>query len=491
MANITIRNLDDEVKELLRQLAAQNNLSMEEQARLMIRAAVEGQLGPTSRIEQIEATLRELASNKAGPSPEPASPAKPRSGSLSSKRILLIIGGGIAAYKVLDLIRRLRERGAFVRPVMTAAAQEFVTPLSVGALSADHVFTDLFDRKDEHDIGHIRLSREADLIVVAPATADLMAKLSNGLANDLASTVLLATNKPVLMAPAMNPRMWAHPATRRNRSQLEKDGIKFVGPARGEMAESGEAGEGRMAEPLEIVAAIEAMLRPGARPLAGRKIIVTSGPTHEPIDPVRYIANRSSGKQGHAIAGALARLGADVQLVSGPVTIPDPAGVKTTHVESAREMQAAVEKLLPADAAVFVAAVADWRTANSAGEKIKKVAGEGPPALQMVENPDILAGVGHHEKRPTLVVGFAAETQNILKNAEAKLNKKGADFIVANDVSHDSGIGSSGVMGGDRNSVRIVSRSGVEAWPEMTKEEVAERLAALIAEKLANIAEKA
>ncbi|OJU51597.1 MAG: bifunctional phosphopantothenoylcysteine decarboxylase/phosphopantothenate synthase [Mesorhizobium sp. 61-13] len=491
MANITIRNLDDEVKELLRQLAAQNNLSMEEQARLMIRAAVEGQLGQGSRIEQIEATLRELTGDKTKLSSEPASPAKPRSGSLSNKRILLIIGGGIAAYKVLDLIRRLRERGAFVRPVMTAAAQEFVTPLSVGALSADHVFTDLFDRKDEHDIGHIRLSREADLIVVAPATADLMAKLSNGLANDLASTVLLATNKPVLMAPAMNPRMWAHPATRRNRSQLEKDGIKFVGPARGEMAESGEAGEGRMAEPLEIVAAIEAMLRPGARPLAGRKIIVTSGPTHEPIDPVRYIANRSSGKQGHAIAGALARLGADVQLVSGPVTIPDPAGVNTTHVESAREMQAAVEKLLPADAAVFVAAVADWRTANSAGEKIKKVAGEGPPALQMVENPDILAGVGHHEKRPTLVVGFAAETQNILKNAEAKLNKKGADFIVANDVSHDSGIGSSGVMGGDRNSVRIVSRSGVEAWPEMTKEEVAERLAALIAEKLANIAEKA
>ncbi len=491
MANITIRNLDDEVKELLRQLAAQNNLSMEEQARLMIRAAVEGQLGPASRIDQIEATLRELAGDKTRPSPEPASPAKPRSGSLSSKRILLVIGGGIAAYKVLDLIRRLRERGAAVRPVMTAAAQEFVTPLSVGALSADHVFTDLFDRKDEYDIGHIRLSREADLIVVAPATADLMAKLANGLANDLASTVLLATNKPVLMAPAMNPRMWAHPATRRNRSQLEKDGIKFVGPARGEMAESGEAGEGRMAEPLEIVAAIEAVLRPGGRPLAGRKIIVTSGPTHEPIDPVRYIANRSSGKQGHAIAAALARLGADVKLVSGPVTIPDPAGVNTTHVESAREMQVAVEKLLPADAAVFVAAVADWRTANSAEEKIKKVAGEGPPALQMVENPDILAGVGHHEKRPSLVVGFAAETQNILQNAEAKLNKKGADFIVANDVSHDSGIGSSGVMGGDRNSVRIVSRSGVEAWPEMTKEEVAERLAALIAERLANIAAKA
>jgi phosphopantothenoylcysteine decarboxylase/phosphopantothenate--cysteine ligase len=246
-----------------------------------------------------------------------------------------------------------------------------------------------------------------------------------------------------------------------------------------------------MAEPLEIVAAIEAMLRPGAKPLAGRKIIVTSGPTHEPIDPVRYIANRSSGKQGHAIAAALARLGADVRLVSGPVTIPDPAGVKTAHVESAREMQATVEELLPADAAVFVAAVADWRTSNSAGEKIKKVAGEGPPALQMVENPDILAGVGHHEKRPSLVVGFAAETQNILQNAEAKLNKKGADFIVANDVSHDSGIGSSGVMGGDRNSVRIVSRAGVDAWPEMTKEQVAERLAALIAEKLANVAAKA
>jgi phosphopantothenoylcysteine decarboxylase/phosphopantothenate--cysteine ligase len=491
MANITIRNLDDEVKELLRQLAAQNNLSMEEQARLMIRAAVEGQLGPASRIEQIEATLRELAGEKAKSHSKTSLPVKDRSGSLANRRILLVIGGGIAAYKVLDLIRRLRERGTAVRPVMTAAAQEFVTPLSVGALAADHVFTDLFDRKDEHDIGHIRLSREADLIVVAPATADLMAKLANGLANDLASTVLLATNKPVLMAPAMNPRMWAHPATRRNRSQLEKDGVRFVGPARGEMAESGEAGEGRMAEPLEIVAAIEAMLRPGAKPLAGRKIIVTSGPTHEPIDPVRYIANRSSGKQGHAIAAALARLGADVRLVSGPVTIPDPAGVKTAHVESAREMQATVEELLPADAAVFVAAVADWRTSNSAGEKIKKVAGEGPPALQMVENPDILAGVGHHEKRPSLVVGFAAETQNILQNAEAKLNKKGADFIVANDVSHDSGIGSSGVMGGDRNSVRIVSRAGVDAWPEMTKEQVAERLAALIAEKLANVAAKA
>lgn len=403
---------------------------------------------------------------------------------LSGKRVLLVIGGGIAAYKSLDLIRRLRERGAAVRCVMTAAAQEFVTQLSVGALSADHVFTDLFDRHDEHDVGHIRLSREADLIVVAPATADLMAKLANGHANDLASTVLLATDKRVLMAPAMNPRMWSHPATRRNHATLVKDGVIFIGPAKGEMAESGEAGEGRMAEPLEIVAAVEAQFDSQPKPLAGRKIIVTSGPTHEPIDPVRYIANRSSGKQGHALAGALAKLGADVHLVSGPVTIADPSGVTTVHVETAKQMQAAVEGLLPADAAVFVAAVADWRTANSAGEKIKKVAGEGPPALQMVENPDILAGVGHHAKRPRLVVGFAAETQNIQKNAEAKLSKKGADFIVANDVSHDSGVGPAGVMGGDRNRVRIVSKSGIEEWPELTKAEVASRLAVLIAERL-------
>ncbi|MGB3643035.1 MAG: bifunctional phosphopantothenoylcysteine decarboxylase/phosphopantothenate--cysteine ligase CoaBC [Mesorhizobium sp.] len=401
---------------------------------------------------------------------------------LSGKRILLIVGGGIAAYKALDLIRRLRERGAAVRCVMTAAAQEFITPLSVGALSADHVFTDLFDRQDEQDVGHIRLARDADLIVVAPATADLMGKLANGLANDLASAVLLAADRPVLMAPAMNPKMWAHPATRRNRSTLEKDGIAFAGPGRGEMAESGEAGEGRMAEPLEIVAAVEALVDGGDRPLAGKKIVLTSGPTHEPIDPVRYIANRSSGKQGHAIAAALARLGAEVRLVSGPVAIPDPAGVRTIHVETAREMQAAVEKLLPSDAAVFVAAVADWRMADSAGEKIKKVAGEGPPALQMVENPDILAGIGHHKNRPALVVGFAAETQNLIANAEAKLKKKGADFIVANDVSH--GGGKAGVMGGERNRVRIVSKAGVEEWPEMSKDEVAAKLAALIAKKL-------
>jgi phosphopantothenoylcysteine decarboxylase/phosphopantothenate--cysteine ligase len=406
---------------------------------------------------------------------------------LSGKRILLIIGGGIAAYKSLDLIRRLRERGASVRCVMTSAAQQFVTPLSVGALTADHVFTDLFDRQDEHDVGHIRLAREADLVVVAPATADLMAKLAGGHANDLASTVLIAADIPVLMAPAMNPSMWSHAATRRNRKQLEKDGIAFIGPNVGEMAESGEAGAGRMAEPLEIVAAVEALLDTQPKPLAGKKIIVTSGPTHEPIDPVRYIANRSSGKQGHAIAAALARLGADVRLVSGPVTIADPAGVKTIHVERAEEMRDAVEKLLPADAAIFVAAVADWRTADAADSKIKKVAGKGPPSLKMVENPDILATVGHHRKRPYLVVGFAAETQDVLKNAAAKLKKKGADFIVANDVG-PAGTSSGGVMGGDRNRVKIVSKTGVEEWPEMGKDEVADRLAGLIAERLKTIA---
>jgi phosphopantothenoylcysteine decarboxylase / phosphopantothenate---cysteine ligase len=403
---------------------------------------------------------------------------------LAGKRILLIIGGGIAAYKCLDLIRRLRERGATVRCVMTQAAQQFITPLSVGALTADRVFTDLFDREDEHDVGHIRLSREADLIVVAPATADLMAKMATGLANDLASNVLMATDRQVLIAPAMNPKMWEHPATRRNRNTLTRDGIAFVGPNSGEMAESGEAGEGRMAEPLEILAAIEGILDGAPKPLAGKRIVVTSGPTHEPIDPVRYIANRSSGKQGHAIAAVLARLGADVRLVSGPVTISNPAGVKTIRVETARQMMAAVEAELPADAGVFVAAVADWRTDAENGQKMKKVPGEGPPALKMVENPDILATIGHHEKRPSLIIGFAAETQNLVENARAKLQRKGADIIVANDVSADSGINAAGVMGGDRNLVRIVSASGVEEWPEMGKDEVAERLAALIAKRL-------
>lgn len=403
---------------------------------------------------------------------------------LAGKRILLIIGGGIAAYKCLDLIRRLRERGAAVRCVMTQAAQQFVTPLSVGALTADRVFTDLFDREDEHDVGHIRLSREADLLVVAPATADLMAKMATGLANDLASTVLMATDKKVLLAPAMNPKMWEHPATRRNRETLARDGIALVGPNRGEMAESGEAGAGRMAEPLEIVAAIEELVGGTPKPLAGRKIVVTSGPTHEPIDPVRYIANRSSGKQGHAIAAALARLGADVRLVSGPVSVPEPHGVNTIKVETARQMMAAVEAELPADAGVFVAAVADWRTDGESGQKMKKVPGEGSPSLAMVENPDILATIGHHANRPALVIGFAAETQDVVENAKAKLSRKGADIIVANDVSTDSGVNVAGVMGGNRNLVHIVSSDGVEDWPEMGKEEVAERLAALVAERL-------
>ncbi|ESX23739.1 bifunctional phosphopantothenoylcysteine decarboxylase/phosphopantothenate--cysteine ligase CoaBC [Mesorhizobium sp. LSJC264A00] len=486
MGTITVRNLADDVKQKLRERAAARGVSMEEEARDALAKSVLSAEAGMPESETLHATIRRLVEPHGGfdnDLSQRGQSTKTHS-TLDGKRILLIIGGGIAAYKALDLIRRLRERGAAVRVVMTSAAQEFVTTLSVGALSADHVFTELFDRSDEHDVGHIRLSREADLLVVAPATADLMAKLANGHANDLASTVLLATDKKVLMAPAMNPKMWSHAATSRNRATLAKDGIAFVGPAKGEMAESNEAGEGRMAEPLEIVAVIEALLDSRPKPLAGRRIIVTSGPTHEPIDPVRYIANRSSGKQGHAIAAALARLGADVRLVSGPVGIADPAGVVTTHVETAAEMKAAVEQLLPADAAVFVAAVADWRTAGTAGEKIKKVAGQGPPALQMVENPDILAGVGHHGQRPGLVVGFAAETQDLIANAEAKLKKKGADFIVANDVSHESGVGPTGVMGGDRNKVRIVSEDGVEEWPEMGKDEVAARLAALIAERL-------
>jgi len=398
---------------------------------------------------------------------------------LSGKRILLIISGGIAAYKSLDLIRRLRERGANVRPVMTKGAQEFVTPLAVGALAADHVFLDLFSRQDEQDIGHIRLARDCDLVLIAPATADLMAKMANGLADDLASTVLLATNRPVLAAPAMNPGMWAHPATRRNAAMLRADGIRFVGPMAGEMAESREAGLGRMAEPLEIVAAVETMLDDGEKPLKGRKAIVTSGPTHEPIDPVRYIANRSSGRQGHAIAAALARLGADVTLVSGPVTLPDPVGVTVVHVERAEEMRDAVLAALPADIAVMVAAVADWRVASAADQKLKKHPGESIPTLALTENPDILKTVGHHTMRPKLVIGFAAETQDVETNAKAKLERKGADMIVANDVSPATGI-----MGGSRNRVKLVRRDGVEQWPDLAKEEVAERLAALIAERL-------
>ena len=405
-------------------------------------------------------------------SPGPAMP-------LAGKRILLVISGGIAAYKSLDLIRRLRERGAEVRPVMTAGAQEFVTPLAVGALSSGHVYTDLFSREDEQDVGHIRLARDCDLVLVAPATADLMAKMANGLAGDLASAVLLATDRPVLLAPAMNPKMWANPATRRNVETLRSDGHAFIGPNAGEMAEGGEAGLGRMAEPLEIVAAVERLLDGGAKPLAGRRAIVTSGPTHEPIDPVRYIANRSSGRQGHAIAAALAKLGADVTLVSGPVTLPDPPGVSVVRVERAEEMLQAVLAALPADIAVMVAAVADWRAAAPNAEKIKKRPGEGPPPLMLTENPDILKTVGHHADRPKIVVGFAAETQDVEKNGRVKLKKKGADLIVANDVSPETGI-----MGGTRNSVTLITEAGITAWPDLSKDEVAGRLAGWIAERL-------
>ncbi len=397
---------------------------------------------------------------------------------LAGKRILLVIGGGIAAYKCLDLIRRLKERGAEVTPVMTRAAAEFVTPLSVGALAASRVYSDLFDREDEQDVGHIRLAREHDLVLVAPATADRMARLANGLADDLAGAILLATRAPVLMAPAMNPAMWDHPATRRNHARLTADGVRFIGPGTGEMAEKGEAGTGRMAEPLEIVAAAEAILSPAARPLEGLSAIVTSGPTHEPIDPVRYIANRSSGRQGHAIAAALRDAGAKVMLVSGPVTLPDPAGVETRHVETAAEMLAAVETALPADIAVFVAAVADWRVAAESTRKIKKTA-EGPPALALAENPDILATIGHHAQRPRLVVGFAAETDDLLANARKKLERKGADAILANDVSPQGG-----VMGGTENTIRVVTADGVEEWPTLAKDAAAERLALWIAGRL-------
>lgn len=400
--------------------------------------------------------------------------------SLKGKRILLIIGGGIATYKSLDLIRRLRERGASVRPVMTEGAQQFITPLAVGALAADRVFTDLFSREDEQDVGHIRLARECDLVLVAPATANLMAKMANGLADDLASAVLLATKSPVLLAPAMNPAMWNHPATRRNYQMLQADGIEFVGPESGEMAEKGESGIGRMSEPLAIAAAAEALLSPAQGPLTGKRAIVTSGPTHEPLDPVRYLANRSSGRQGHAIAAALARLGAEVTLVSGPVGITNPPDVKTVRVETAREMLNAVETALPADIAVMVAAVADWRAAEDASQKIKKEPGNAPPALKLTENPDVLKTIGHHANRPAIVVGFAAETENVLEHARGKLDRKGADIIVANDVSPATGI-----MGGARNKVLIVGRESVEEWPELSKEDVAARLASLIAERLA------
>jgi phosphopantothenoylcysteine decarboxylase/phosphopantothenate--cysteine ligase len=391
---------------------------------------------------------------------------------VNGKTILLIIGGGIAAYKALDLIRRARERGARVRAVLTEGARQFVTPLSVATLCEEQVFTDLFDLKDETEIGHIRLSREADLIVIAPATANLLARMVHGLADDLATAVLLAANKPILAAPAMNWKMWDNPATRRNLAQLKADGVHIIGPGEGAMA-CNEWGVGRMAEPMEILDAAGRLLAGGeARLLEGAHVLVTAGPTHEPIDPVRYIANRSSGKQGYAIAAAAARFGARVTLVSGPVALKTPAGVEAIQVETARDMLAAVESALPADIAVFAAAVADWRVAQSHPAKLKKAGSAEPPPLALTENPDILRIIASQSaRRPPLTIGFAAETENVVANAKHKLAAKGCDWVVANDVSAESG-----VMGGNDNQVHLVTAAGVESWPAMTKEAVAEAL---------------
>jgi phosphopantothenoylcysteine decarboxylase / phosphopantothenate---cysteine ligase len=476
MASITIRQLDDDLKQRLRLRAARRGRSMEDEARTILReaAALEDDGTPVSVPARETARGRRAATEPAhAPRIAPAADAR---------QILLIIGGGIAAYKSLELIRRLRERGLAVRCILTAAAQEFITPLSAGALSGEQAFTDLFDAATEFDVGHIRLARQADLVVVAPATADLMAKMAGGHADDLASAVLLATGRPVLVAPAMNPHMWDHPATRRNLARLAADGIAMVGPNAGEMAETGETGVGRMAEPLEIVAAVLSLLGDAGlnNALTGKRVIVTSGPTREPIDPVRYIANRSSGKQGHAIAAAAAAAGADVTLVSGPVIEPDPIGVTVVKVETARDMLAAVTKALPADVAVFAAAVADWRVAQPNANKIKKQGG-GSPKLALVENPDILATVAKSvDTRPRLVIGFAAETEHIVEHAKEKLARKGCDWIVANDVSVTGG-----AMGGDSNTVHLVTARGVESWPPQSKQEVARSLVMRIANALA------
>lgn len=409
---------------------------------------------------------------------------------MSGKRILLIIGGGIAAYKSIELIRLLKKAGHDVRCVLTAAAEQFVTPLTLGALSGNKVHTALFDLTDELEMGHIELSRAADLLVVCPATANLMAKMVQGIADDLATTLLLATDKPVLAVPAMNVRMWLHPATQRNVVQLRADGVAVMEPDEGDMA-CGEFGPGRLPEPQAVLAAIEAKLagqndilagQPDfapalRRPLAGRRIVITAGPTHEAIDPVRYIANRSSGKQGYALAAAAAELGADVQLISGPVSLSTPAGVTRIDVESAREMAAAVDAALPADAAIFVAAVADWRAADTSAQKIKKDGSGDVPPLRLAENPDILATTAKSAKRPPLLVGFAAETNDVIAHATAKLARKGCDWIVANDVSVDP-------MGGDANLVHIVSQSGVDSWERLPKSAVAQKIMEKIADEL-------
>ena len=466
MASLTVRQLDERLKQLLRLRAAKSGRSVEDEVRTILRAAAEDTGGDA--LETIN--------------PPSQPPRRPASAPAGAKRVLLIVGGGIAAYKSFDLIRRLKERGLAVRCILTKAAEHFVTPLSAAAIVGERVFTDLFDASSEFDVGHIRLARETDLVVVAPATADLMAKMAGGLAPDLATAVLLAAGTKILLAPAMNPHMWANKATQRNLAQLVADGVALVGPGEGEMAEAGERGTGRIAEPLEIAAAVEKLLASEtAQPLKGKRVLVTSGPTHEPIDPVRYIANRSSGKQGHAIAAAAARAGAAVTLVSGPVNLPDPPGVNVVHVESARDMLGAVESALPADVAIFAAAVADWRVASASEQKIKKKFGRATPELSLTENPDILSTVAHRKsQRPKLVIGFAAETENVAANAKAKLASKGCDWILANDVSP-----STGIMGGDRNTIELVTATAIEPWPPQSKEDVAAMLIARIAEELA------
>src|SRR6201994_3805425 len=464
MASLTIRKLDEAVKVYLRLRSAGNGRSVEEEVRVILGELVQGR-------------PYEAAPPPSGPAPAAATP---RAATAGEARVTLIIGGGIAAYKALDLIRRLKERQIHVRCVLTRAAQQFVTPLAASALSGERAYTDLFDPESEFDAGHIRLARDCDLIVVAPATADLMAKMANGHADDLATAILLAARRPILLAPAMNPAMWSNAATRRNAAQLSRDGIAMIGPNSGEMAEAGEAGVGRMAEPTEIAIAAERLLRPAVpRPLAGKRVLVTAGPTHEPIDPVRYIANRSSGKQGYAIAAAAEAAGADVTLISGPVELDHPPGVSVIAVESARDMLHQVEAALPVDIAFFAAAVADWRVAHEGEQKLKKTSA-GLPPLQLVENPDILATISKLNGRPPLVIGFAAETEHLIDNAKAKLARKGCDWIVANDVSP-----ATGVMGGDRNTVHLLTRHGenieVDSWPVMTKEQVATELIAHVA----------
>jgi phosphopantothenoylcysteine decarboxylase / phosphopantothenate---cysteine ligase len=468
MASLTVRQLDERLKKQLRLRAARSGRSVEDEVRTILRQAA----------DETGAEALDLIESPSSPAKRAAATTRTATPA-GVKRVLLIIGGGIAAYKSLDLIRRLKERGIAVRCILTKAAEQFVTPLSASALLGERVFTDLFDLSGEFDIGHIRLARDTDLIVVAPATADLMAKLAGGHADDLATTVLLATTAKILLAPAMNPGMWANEATRRNLKQLIADGTALVGPNEGEMAEAHERGLGRMAEPLEIASVVEKLLS-AEQLLQGRRVLVTSGPTHEPIDPVRYIANRSSGKQGHAIAEAAAAAGADVTLVSGPVNVSDPPGVKVVKVGTAREMLQAVERALPVDVAIFAAAVADWRVANTGQQKLKKQAGKATPELSLVENPDILATIAKRKsQRPRLVIGFAAETENITANAKAKLASKGCDWILANDVSLQSG-----VMGGDRNTITLVRASGVEAWNPQSKDEVAATLIARIADTL-------